>query len=126
MRFGEAYEIAENGGFITRTSWDGTFIWLKPKAKVKSEWCRDPVLKMIADSNGGEVEAEQMLCKYSLNDRKVISGWLPEQNDLAADDWSDTYVKMDGKDLVMKVLKKKEKDEYAGDLFDGIDIFKKP
>jgi len=126
MKFGESYEILENGGFATRKAWDGVFIWLKPKAKVKSEWCKDPILKMLADANGGEVEAEQMLCKYSFNDKKVMSGWHPQQDDLAADDWVTPFIKVvDGK-LEMKVYKKSEKSQYVGDLFDGADVFRKP
>ena len=116
MKFGESYAILENGGFVTRESWNDVFIWLKPKANVKSEWCKDPILKMIADSNGGEVEAEQVLCKYSTKDKKVMTGWSPQQDDLAATDWKETKMQ----------LKPMKKAKYTGDLFEGADVYKKP
>ena len=77
MKFGQCYEILENGGFVTRKKWNDSFLWLKQKARVKSEWCKDPILKMIADVNGGIVEAEQTICKYDAIEKKVITGFVP-------------------------------------------------
>jgi len=116
MRFGTCYEILENGGFITRESWNDVFIWLKPKAMVKSEWCKDPILKALANENGGEVEAEQVLCKYSSADKKVMTGWSPQQDDLAATDWKETKLE----------FKTKKNEGYVGDLFDGVDVIRRP
>lgn len=126
MKFGECYKVLEEGGFVSRTSWNGVFIWLKQKAMVKSEWCKDPVLKMLADANGGEIEAEQVLCKYSKIERKIMTGWSPQQDDLAADDWVDAYVKIENDKLDIKTLEKKSNSDYIGDLFADAEIFKKP
>lgn len=118
MKFGECYKILEEGGFASRKAWNGVFIWLKPKAMVKSEWCKDPILKMLADENGGEVEAEQVLCKYNDLEKKVMTGWSPQQDDLAADDWNKFEPDIKGR--------KKRKGDYVGDLFEGAEVFKKP
>ncbi len=132
MKFGECYKILEEGGFVSRMSWSGIFIWLKPKANVKSEWCKDPILKMLADVNGGEVKAEQVLCKYDNLQKNVMTGWSPQQDDLAADDWSQVSVKQDDKKLDIKFLydgieqKIDVNKLYVGDLFDGANVFKKP
>ena len=80
MKFGECYKVLEEGGFVSRTSWNGVFIWLKQKAMVKSEWCKDPVLKMLADANGGEIEAEQVATTIVLNSQ--------EQNKNQSDFWT--------------------------------------
>jgi len=116
MKFGESYEILVNGGFVARRDWKDSFLWLKQKANVKSEWCKDPILKMIADANGGEVEAEQTICKYDAENKKIVSGWNPQQEDMAANDWEEIRVN----------LQPKKKEGYVGDLFDGAEVFKKP
>ena len=132
MKFGECYKILEEGGFVSRTSWNGIFLWLKPKAKVKSEWCKDPVLKMLADANGGEVEAEQVLCKYDKLERKIMTGWSPQQDDLAADDWTSVTVSLEGEKIDIKFQYNGIEQNidvnklYVGDLFDGAEVFKKP
>lgn len=116
MKFGDSYEILKNGGFVARDGWGDSFLWLKQRADVKSEWCKDPILKMIADANGGSVSAEQTICKYDANNKKIVSGWSPQQEDLAADDWEEIRVD----------LQPKKKQDYVGDLFDGAEVFKKP
>jgi hypothetical protein len=115
MRFGTCYELLENGGFIAREGWNKSFLWLKKKTEVKSDWCKDPILKAIADANGGVIEAEQTICKYDAEKNKIVSGWVPQQEDLAATDWVET--KMDFS---------KKNDGFVGDLFDGADVFRKP
>jgi hypothetical protein len=55
-----------------------------------------------------------------------MSGWSPQQDDLAADDWVTPFVKIVDGVLTMKVYKKTPKEEYVGDLFDGADVFRKP
>lgn len=62
------------------------FLWLKPATTVKSEWCKDPTLKDIADENGGEVEALGTICMKTA-DNKILTGWLASQTDILADDW---------------------------------------
>lgn len=128
MKFGESYEILTKGGFVTRKVWEGVFIWLKPSAIVKSEWCRDPILKMIADANGGEVKTEAVLCKHNIYKNEVMTGWIPQQDDLAADDWHECKPEIvngiSGKLIVIDSVNKN--DGYVGDLFDGADVIKKP
>jgi len=130
MNFGESYEILKKGGYISRKNWNGSFLWLKQKASVKSEWCKDPILKMIADANGGSVEAEQTVCKYDAIERKIVSGWVPQQEDMAAEDWADCYVSVidgvvEGKRFD-KIEEKKKSPDFVGDLFENADVFKKP
>ena len=126
MRFTDCYKILENGGFVTRKIWKDTFLWMKQKADVKSEYCKDQILKMIADANGGTVKAEQTICIYNANERKVITGWTPQQNDMAADDWKEVYIKVSNGNMEIKMHKDENKEQYAGDLFDGVDVFRKP
>ena len=118
MKFGECYEHLENGGFATRRDWNGSFLWMKKRTLVKSEWCKDPILKLIADENGGSIETEQTICKYDAANKKVITGFVPQQEDLAVDIW-------DKFEPDMK-CKKKCKGDYVGDLFEGAEVFKKP
>ena len=56
--FGQAVESLKFGRKVARKGWNGKgmFLWLKPFALVKSEWCKDPKLKEIADRNGGEIQ----------------------------------------------------------------------
>ena len=118
MRFGECYEHLERGMFISKKGWVDSFLWLKKKAIVKSDWCKDPILKAITDANGGAVEAEQTICKYDGVLKKVITGFVPQQEDMASDDW---YV------ANPKILDTgKNKSDYVGDLFEGVDMIKKP
>lgn len=127
MTFGEIYKELENGAFVSRELWEGSFLWLKKKASVKSEWCKDPILKMIADANGGQVDAEQTICRYNFKDRIVTTGFVPQQDDMAANDWlvvKVNTIKEGG--LEIKVPNKNKTDGYVGDLFDGADVFKKP
>lgn len=130
MTFGEAYDVLEKGGFVTRKGWDGIFLWLKQKTMVKAEWCKDYILKTLAETNGGEVEAEQVICKYDFKNRKVITGFVPQQEDMAANDWTDVYMKVVDGQLEIKVYGKSDNSRdnsgYVGDLFDGVDVYKKP
>lgn len=85
--FGYAIEALKRGFEIKRRSWDGnTFLWLKPAAKIKSAWCKDPILKNLADSNNGELNVTGTICML-MSDRLVMTGWTPSQRDMLADDW---------------------------------------
>lgn len=59
MNFGQAIEALKEGHKVARQGWNGKgmFLWLKPAATIKAEWCKDPRLKVIAELNGGEIEA---------------------------------------------------------------------
>jgi hypothetical protein len=59
MTFGHAIKALKAGHKVARKGWNGRsmFLWLKPAATVKAEWCKDPMLKGLAEANGGEIEA---------------------------------------------------------------------
>lgn len=88
MNFGEAIEVLKKGGMVTRRGWNGKdmFLWLKPAATIKSEWCKDPLLKKIVDANGGETEALGTICMKTA-DNKILTGWLASQTDMLSEDW---------------------------------------
>ena len=118
MRFGEGYERLERGMFISKKGWVDSFLWLKKKAIVKSDWCKDPILKAITDANGGAIEAEQTICKYDGVLKKVITGFVPQQEDMACNVW---------KKIKPEIFESKNpKTDFVGDLFEGVDMIKKP
>ena len=86
--FGQAVESLKSGRKVARKGWNGKgmFLWLKPFAMVKSEWCKDPMLKDIADRNGGEIEALWTICMKTA-DNKILTGWLASQTDILSCDW---------------------------------------
>ena len=88
MNFGEAIELIKQGKKITRSGWNGKnmYLWLKPATTIKSEWCKDPILKEIVDNNGGESEALGTICMKTA-DNKILTGWLASQTDMLSDDW---------------------------------------
>lgn len=88
MNFGEAIEALKKGKKVSRAGWNGKgmFLWLKPAARIKSEWCKDPVLKDIVDSAGGETDALGTICMKTA-DNKVLTGWLASQTDMLSEDW---------------------------------------
>lgn len=73
---------------MSRKGWNGKgmFLWLKPAALVKSEWCKDPLLKSLAEANGGEIEALGTICMKTA-DGKILTGWLASQTDILSNDW---------------------------------------
>ena len=81
-------ESLKSGRKVARKGWNGKgmFLWLKPFAMVKSEWCKDPMLKDIADRNGGEIEALGTICMKTA-DNKILTGWLASQTDILSCDW---------------------------------------
>ena len=92
MDFGKAIEALKQGRKVTRKGWNGKgmFLWLKPAATIKSEWCKDPELKALVDSNGGEMEALGTICMYthdSTGRKAILTGWLASQSDMLSDDW---------------------------------------
>ena len=89
MKYGEAIEALKAGKMVTRSGWNGKgmFLWLKPAAIIKSEWCKDPILKGIVDDNGGEMMANPTVCMKTA-DNKITTGWVASQTDMMAEDWS--------------------------------------
>lgn len=86
--FGQAIESLKEGKKVTRNGWNGKgmWLWLKQSTMVKSEWCKDPMLKEIADNNGGEIESLGTICMKTA-DGKILTGWLASQTDILSEDW---------------------------------------
>lgn len=92
MDFGKAIEMLKKGRKVTRKGWNGKgmFLWLKPSATIKSEWCKDPELKALVDANGGEMEALGTICMYTHDGsgrKAILTGWLASQSDMLSEDW---------------------------------------
>ncbi|MBD5289059.1 MAG: DUF2829 domain-containing protein [Bacteroides sp.] len=88
MTFGLAIKALKAGHKVARKGWNGKgmFLWLKPAATVKSEWCKDPMLKKLADDNGGTIEAAGTICMFTAQ-HQILTGWLASQTDVLAEDW---------------------------------------
>ena len=88
MNFGQAIEALKEGKKVSRTGWNGKnmYLWLKPAGRIKSDWCKDPMLKEIVDSNGGETEALGTICMKTA-DNKILTGWTANQIDMLSEDW---------------------------------------
>lgn len=89
MTFGHAVEALKAGKRVCRSAWNGKgmYLWLLPAAMVIAEWCREPHLKEVAETNGGEIEALGSI-RMMTADRKVLTGWLATQTDILAEDWT--------------------------------------
>ena len=88
MTFGFAIEALKKGLKVARKGWNGKgmYLWFKPAARIKSDWCKDPMLKEIVDANGGETEALGTICMKTA-DNKILTGWLASQTDILSEDW---------------------------------------
>ena len=88
MNFGQAIEALKEGKKVSRNGWNGKnmYLWLKPPTTIKSDWCKDPMLKDIVDNNGGEMEALGTICMKTA-DNKILTGWLASQTDMLSEDW---------------------------------------
>lgn len=92
MTFGQAIEALKIGKKVTRKGWNGKgmFLWLKPAATIKAEWCRDPFLIDLANANGGEILALGTICMFthdSTGRKAILTGWLASQSDMLYEDW---------------------------------------
>ena len=87
--FGEAIKYVKRGLKVKRKGWNGKniWLWLKPAATIKAEWCKGPMLKEIVDANGGEAEALGTICMKTA-DNKILTGWLASQTDMLCEDWT--------------------------------------
>lgn len=88
MTFGFAIEALKKGLKVARKGWNGKgmYLWLKPAVTIKSDWCKDPMLKEIVDANGGETEALGAICMKTA-DNRILTGWLASQTDVLSEDW---------------------------------------
>ena len=92
MDFGGAIKALKEGHKVARKGWNGKgmFLWLKPATEVKAEWCKDPLLKDLAEENGGNILALGTICMYthdSTGRKAILTGWLASQSDMLLDDW---------------------------------------
>ena len=88
LNFGDAIKALKEGKKVARKGWNGKnmWLWLKPAAIIKAEWCKDPMLKEIVDANGGEAEALGTICMKTA-DNKILTGWSASQTDMLCEDW---------------------------------------
>lgn len=92
LDFGKAIAALKEGKRVAREGWNGKgmFLWLKPAAVVKAEWCKDPLLKSLAEENGGEIAALGTICMFthdSTGRKAILTGWLASQSDMLLEDW---------------------------------------
>lgn len=92
LNFGTALEALKKGHKVSREGWNGKgmYLWLKPEALVKAEWCKDLMLKDIAEANKGEILALGTICMFthdSSGRKAILTGWLASQSDMLSEDW---------------------------------------
>ena len=92
MDFGKAIKALKAGKKVTRKGWNGRgmFLWLKPGTEIKSEWCKDTVLKKLAEENGGTILGLPTICMFthdSTGRKAILTGWLASQSDMLLEDW---------------------------------------
>ena len=92
MDFGGAIKALKEGHKVARKGWNGKgmFLWLKPATEVKAEWCKDPLLRDLAEENGGSILALGTICMYthdSTGRKAILTGWLASQSDMLLEDW---------------------------------------
>lgn len=87
--FGSAIKALKNGYKVAREGWNGKgmYLWLMPATTVPAEWCKEPHLKQLAETNGGSYEALGTI-RMKTADNKVLTGWLASQTDMLAEDWT--------------------------------------
>lgn len=88
LTFGQAIEKLKQGRKVARKGWNGRgmFLWLKPAGTIKAEWCKDPMLKVIVEKNGGEIAALGSICMLTAQN-EIVSGWVASQADMLSEDW---------------------------------------
>lgn len=92
MTFGQAVEALKLGKKVARRGWNGKgmYLWLKPSTTIKAEWCKDELLKSIAEANGGEILGLGTICMFthdSTGRNAILTGWLASQSDMLLEDW---------------------------------------
>ena len=93
MTFGQAIEALKMGKKVSRKGWNGKgmWLWLKPAKVLKTDMCRDELLKGTVEANGGELLALGTVCMYthdSTGRKAVLTGWLASQSDMLSEDWT--------------------------------------
>lgn len=88
LNFGQALEALKAGRRVSRAGWNGKgmYLWQLPATDVPLAWIKEPILKSIAEANGGSVECLASI-RMKTADGKVLTGWLASQTDMFSDDW---------------------------------------
>lgn len=88
LTFSKALKALLEGHRITRTIWDihDMYLWYVPREKVKTEHIRDPFLRILSEENSGEIEYRSII-RMMTADKTILSGWVPDQDDLISSDW---------------------------------------
>lgn len=92
MDFGYAINALKEGKKVTREGWNGKgmFLWIKPATVIDASWCKDPLLKELAEENGGTILGLGTICMYthdSTGRKAILTGWLASQSDMLCEDW---------------------------------------
>ena len=90
MDFSWALSALKAGRMVTCKDWrNRRFLWLKPAVRVEAAWCHDPVLKELAEQAGGIAATSTIsTCFKDPGGAWMIStGWVPQQEDLFAENW---------------------------------------
>lgn len=92
LNFGDAIIALKAGKKVARKGWNGRgmFLWLKPATNVDASICHDPMLRKLAEDNGGSIGALGTICMYthdSTGRKAILSGWLASQSDMLLEDW---------------------------------------
>ena len=96
MDFAWTINALKAGFKVTRISWKNSrFLWLKSAATIEPSWCKDPVLKDLAEkADGIPATATISVCAETSEGVWVVTtGWVPQQYDLFADDWMEWQTK---------------------------------
>ena len=93
LTFGQAIEAMKRCKKVARKGWrsKGKFLWIKPQVEIQADWCKDPMLKKIAEENGGTILGVGVICLFtpdSLEKPAILNGWTPLQCDMLANDWA--------------------------------------
>jgi hypothetical protein len=92
MDFGGAIAALKAGKKVARKGWNGKgmFLWLKPATNIDACICHDPMMKKLAEGNGGSIAALGTICMYthdSTGRKAILTGWLASQSDMLLEDW---------------------------------------
>jgi hypothetical protein len=84
--FSTALSWLKDGAKIKRATWGKSYLWLLPAATIKAEWCREQHIKNLCTDNQGQIDCESSIRMWT-EDNKVLTGWVPSQSDMFANDW---------------------------------------
>jgi hypothetical protein len=93
MKFGDAFEALKEGKQISREGWNekGMFLFVLTGGKIPSTAIHDPLLRQVLEEQGAFDENSKFEALPTIRmftaDRKVLTGWIPSQSDMFAEDW---------------------------------------